>query len=275
MCPNCGAAVPGEKLDPKFPKPYLQSNYRNHEVCHHSGAFTVSLGFDFITDMLVFEINLDDPAINLDTADREWVLRAGQTLAEALRLSASELLDIDFTELVTGYRRRGSCIDVYLYDALSSGAGYAVALEPLHQKLLDHVRTLLTHCSCSTACQNCLRHFRNQHVNRLLDRQSGLELLNWATDSTLPSTLPLEKALSLVNPIVSVLENYSIHIGVTDGKLTVSDGTQTLPMEVVPAMLNTSVLSRATDTIFVNEGHLRFSRPDAVEAIKQHFIPMS
>lgn len=275
LCPNCGAAVPGEKLDPKFPKPYLQSNYRNHEVCHHSGAFTVSLGFDFITDMLVFEINLDDPAINLDTADREWVLRAGQTLAEALRLSASELLDIDFTELVTGYRRRGSCIDVYLYDALSSGAGYAVALEPLHQKLLDHVRTLLTHCSCSTACQNCLRHFRNQHVNRLLDRQSGLELLNWATDSTLPATLSLEKALSLINPITSVLENYGIHISTVNGTLTVSDGDKILPMEVVPAMLDTSALTRTTETIFVNEGHLRFSRPDAVEAIKKHFIPMS
>lgn len=102
-----------------------------------------------------------------------------------------------------------------------------------------------------------------------------MELLNWATDSTIPATLSLEKALSLINPITSVLENYGIHISTVNGTLTVSDGGKILPIEVVPAMLDTSALTRTTETIFVNEGHLRFSRPDAVEAIKKHFIPIS
>ena len=66
--------------------------------------------------------------------------RAAQSLAEALRIVASKELDIEFTELVTGYRLRqneeGSFVDLYLYDSLSSGAGYAVSIESEIDSLL-------------------------------------------------------------------------------------------------------------------------------------------
>lgn len=61
-----------------------------------------------------------------------WLNRAAQSLAEALRLVASKKLDVEFSELVTGYHLRtgseASYVDIYLYDSLSSGAGYAVSV---------------------------------------------------------------------------------------------------------------------------------------------------
>ena len=92
----------------------------------------MNLGYDFVTDMLVLEISLDPNKVETDREDNLWVNRAGQSLAETIRLVVSRILDVEFTELMTGYRVRknqtGAYIDVYIYDSLSSGAGYAVAV---------------------------------------------------------------------------------------------------------------------------------------------------
>ena len=81
--------------------------------------------------MLVLEFALDDKLIDTHRKDNPWLSRAAQSLAEGLRLAASKYLDVEFDELVTGYRLRnnpeGTFVDIYLYDSLSSGAGYAVS----------------------------------------------------------------------------------------------------------------------------------------------------
>lgn len=70
-----------------------------------------------------------------------WLIRAAQSLAEALRLIASKKLDVEFTELVIGYRLRtgteASYVDIYLYDSLSSGAGYAVSVAAAIAELIS------------------------------------------------------------------------------------------------------------------------------------------
>lgn len=132
VCKDCGAAMPGD--DPsvlnKLMRPYTARGLRGK--CRHVNAVNVNLGFDFITDMLILEFALDDSKINTERKENLWLDRAAQSLAEGLRLVVSKELDIEFTELVTGYRLRnnpeGSFVDVYLYDNLSSGAGYAVSV---------------------------------------------------------------------------------------------------------------------------------------------------
>ena len=127
VCEDCGAAMPGDskKVLDELKRPY--KSYRNLPKCKHPNAKHVNLGYDFVTDMMVLEIALDASIINIELDNRIWLNRAAQSLAEALRLAASQELDIEFTELISGYRFRnnsqGAFFDIYLYDSLSSGAG--------------------------------------------------------------------------------------------------------------------------------------------------------
>lgn len=186
ICTDCGAAMPGS--DPNvldnIKRPY-KSQYFN-SPCKHNNTMNVNLGYDFVTDMLVLEFTLDDSHIDTRRKNNPWIDRAAQSLSEALRLVASKELDIEFTELVTGYRLRknqnGSFVDIYMYDSLSSGAGYAVGVVDVIPELLDKVESLLSSCTCNNACHNCLKHYRNQYIHGLLDRFAALELLGWGTN---------------------------------------------------------------------------------------------
>ena len=122
VCKDCGAAMPGNNpnvLD-GIDRPYKTKYIRGR--CKHPNTVNVNLGYDFVTDMLVLEFALDDSRIDTHRKDNPWLSRAAQSLAEALRLTASKELDIEFTELVTGYRLRnnskGSFVDIYLYNSL-------------------------------------------------------------------------------------------------------------------------------------------------------------
>lgn len=88
-------------------RPY-KSKYARAK-CNHGNARNVNIGYDFITDMLVLEIKLDEQKMDIHRTDNPWLTRAAQSLAEAFRLAASKELDVEFTELVTGYRIPYKC----------------------------------------------------------------------------------------------------------------------------------------------------------------------
>ncbi len=189
VCRDCGAAMPGNDVSVlKDVKTPYKSKYR----CNHPNSFNVFLGYDFITDMLALIFPIDDNFINGWNHNPEkdggnhynlWIERAAQSLAEALRLTASNKLDVDFTELVTGYRLR-KCgeiyyVDIYLYDSLSSGAGYAARVAESIKEILSDIEILLSSCNCDSACFKCLKHYQNRFVHGTLDRNFALQLLQW------------------------------------------------------------------------------------------------
>ena len=186
VCKDCGAAMPGNDISVlnDVNRPYKSKYARSR--CRHGNSFNVNLGYDFITDMLVLEFTIDDKVIDARRNDNPWLNRAAQSLAEALRLVASKKLDVEFTELVTGYRLRtgaeASYVDIYLYDSLSSGAGYAVSVADAISELLSDMKELLSSCDCGSACSKCLKHYRNQYVHGMLDRFAALQLLEWGVD---------------------------------------------------------------------------------------------
>ena len=269
ICRKCGAAAPwSDKALEMQRKPYVQPK-KTPSICTHQVGDPVDLGFEFVTDMLVFEIELDSTLINVDIQHNPWLFRAARTLAEALRLSASKLLDIEVTELVAGYRRRvgvkGSFIDIFLYDSLSSGAGYAVSLESMVDRLFAETKALLEDCTCDSACHNCLKHYHNQYEQFLLDRSSGLDMLQWAMTGEVAGDKSIAEQLTALNR-VSTLE----HLGVSlrtdeDGIVAELNGLEAR-IEVIPAMLNKPT-SPKHNTIVVTEGELRFAKEDAVKAI--------
>ena len=268
ICCDCGAAMPGG--DPVVLKDILRP-YRskfNKTRCRHTDTDNVNLGYDFVTDMLVLEFALDRQLIDINPQRNSWLNRAGQSLAEALRLAACQELDIEFTELVTGYRVRhnqnGDFVDVYLYDSLSSGAGYAVSIESSIQKLLTKTRALLAGCSCDSACHKCLKHYRNQYIHSVLDRKAALDLLNWGETGIRASALPDKNQQYLLQSLEQILQISGVHIDVKHDPVRAEGRYSKKKVVVYPAMWTKPV---EENTIFVSDAHLKYAKPYALKTI--------
>lgn len=268
ICCDCGAAMPGD--DPSVLKdimrPYRSKFLRTR--CKHNETKNVNLGYDFITDMLVLEIALDRQQVSMDLAKNSWLNRAGQSLAEALRLSACQELDIEFTELVTGFRvrqnQKGDFIDIYLYDSLSSGAGYAVSIEASIQQLLIKTRELLSSCNCDSACHKCLKHYRSQYVHGLLDRSAALDLLTWAAKGVRSPMLPVYEQRNLLQSVEQILQFSGVHIDFDHEPIEAESFHGKKRIVVYPAMW-----ARPTEKnmVFVSDSYLKYAKPYALKTI--------
>ena len=268
VCKDCGAAMPGDNahvLD-GVERPY-KSNFARKK-CRHDNLVNVNLGYDFVTDMLVLEFALDDSKIDTRRVDNPWLGRAAQSLAEALRLAASKELDIEFTELVTGYRLRkntkGSFVDVYLYDSLSSGAGYAVSVSDNIELLLKKVEELLKGCTCEGACHKCLKHYRNQFIHGQLDRFYAMELLDWGKFGKLSSDISVVEQKKYVDSLAHVLKWSGHTIETRADGLFVSNKKKTKQICVYPAMKKEP---HAPGKVFVSDAYMKYAKPYAVQKI--------
>ena len=267
VCKDCGAAMPGNDISvlKDIDRPYKSKIARSK--CRHTNSFNVNIGYDFITDMLVLEFTIDDKVVNAGRKDNPWLSRAAQSLAEALRLVASKKLDVEFTELVTGYRLRtglyASYVDIYLYDSLSSGAGYAVSVADTINELLGDMKNLLSSCDCKAACSKCLKHYRNQFIHGRLDRFAALQLLELGVEGKKASKLEMETQMSMIKPLVDILQQSGCKI--TFGENIVASGRRkTKNVVVYPAMW---VEPKEADTIFVSDAYIKYAKPYAVQKI--------
>lgn len=268
ICRDCGAAMPGD--DPHvlddIQRPYITKFARGK--CRHSDWENVNLGYDFVTDMLVLEFDIDRSRIDARRNDNPWLPRAAQSLAEALRLAASKYLDVEFSELVTGYRLRsnpvGTYVDVYLYDSLSSGAGYAVNVANEINTLLKLTREILTECSCSNACHDCLKHYRNQYVHGMLDRFAALELLDWGEYGKVTNDINLELQKRYLYPLKDILNLSGCKIRLDDSDIWVENSKRKKQVVVYPAML---VEPRDKEKIYVSDAYIKYAKPYAVQKI--------
>lgn len=267
VCKDCGAAMPGDDISVlnDVNRPYKSKYARSR--CRHGNSFNVNLGYDFITDMLVLEFTIDDKVIDARRNDNPWLNRAAQSLAEALRLVASKKLDVEFTELVTGYRLRtgaeASYVDIYLYDSLSSGAGYAVSVADAIAELLSDMKELLSSCDCGSACSKCLKHYRNQYVHGMLDRFAALQLLEWGVDGIKASPIKPETQINMIMPLANILKQSGCEI-TADSEITATGRRIKKKIVIYPAMW---VEPHATNTIFVSDAYIKYAKPYAVQKI--------
>ena len=269
ICSDCGAAMPGDELKvlEGIGRPYT-SNFAKSR-CKHNDAINVNLGFDFVTDMLVIEISLDRSRIDTQRIDNPWLNRAAVSLAEAIRLKSSQKLDIEFIELVTGYRirenRDETYIDIYLYDSLSSGAGYSASIAKVLPEILTETKQLLADCICDNACHNCLKHHRNQYIHGSLDRIAALELLKWGISETIAPSISVQKQVQLLNSLQNILHEEGIDILVESNKLILKNDIREKEIAIYPAMWASQ--KNDVGAINISDAMIKYAKPYALQAI--------
>jgi len=282
VCKKCGAA---EVIQPKSAngnqddesttplkgagRPY---SARGLPACQHSPE-TVYLGHTFATDMVVFEFELDPDLINTPY-DGLWIKSAAVTLTEAFLLAASRTLDIEFTDLNGGHRIHRTddkvFVDIYLYDSLSSGAGYSSGLLDMTDDVLSEIQKLLHGCTCDSACHDCLMHYWNQRVQNTLNRHNAIGLLNWGINGILPNEFTLEEQGHLIKPLKTrfKLEEAEIQINCgTNGRQIISSSKKNQELIVYPAMHNRNRMEKGI--MYISELKLRNALPTVFTDIKK------
>lgn len=272
ICRDCGAIIPGNDSARlrSINRPYFNRFARSR--CRHADTDNVQLGYDFITDMLVLEFSLDEKKINCQAEENLWLERASASLSEAIRLAVSRKLDIEFSELITGNRKRqnefGTFIDFYIYDNLSSGAGYAVSIADDIDEILEETRKILTDCECDSACYKCLKHYGNQFIHGSLDRFAALDLLNWGMNAQLPRNKEIKEQIRLVYPLNDILNNSGIDLQITDNAMIGIKAGKQMELQVYPAM---KVKPKKDGIIYISDVMLKFARPIALLEIERGF----
>ena len=187
-CTRCGLIEPtatrNGQLGADHRKPYPDPGDPN---C--SGGRTTTglvLGTDFISDVLLVSIAVKRPLTLLPGMLSTNV--ALRTISEALTVAACRLLELDPKELQAEYRpaltdlgRAGLEAEIYLYDTLPGGAGFARRVGELGLAVFEEALHILEACpeGCDRSCYRCLRSYKNKFEHDLLDRHLGASLLRY------------------------------------------------------------------------------------------------
>jgi ATP-dependent helicase YprA (DUF1998 family) len=187
-CTKCGriessaeaTAALGGPHDKPFPD-------QKEPKCPGSGTTRgLVLGTDFITDIALFSLRVAAPLkLKPGFYPTDVALR---TVSEALAKAASSMLEIEPGEIMAEYRpaltpagTSGLEAEIFLYDTLAGGAGFASQLASRGSELFERALNLMKACpeDCDSSCYRCLRSFKNKFEHGLIDRHVGSELVDY------------------------------------------------------------------------------------------------
>ncbi|MBK7779598.1 MAG: DEAD/DEAH box helicase [Ardenticatenia bacterium] len=213
VCPDCGRAEPeygpgftATKLMKKGAPSRHDHPLEQGQPCTGVAEGPFYLGHEFPTDALLLRLRVTAP-VQLGAATTTGLLtRASRmalsSLVEALGLAASRTLQIDEGELSGWWTPvMGGRLDeaqLYLYDLLPGGAGYARAVGNHLPEVLDAAEALLRGCDCPSSCYRCIRHYGNHWIHASLDRHLALALLRHLRTGEIPSLTEQSKDRALV-----------------------------------------------------------------------------
>jgi hypothetical protein len=194
-CTRCGLIEPAAS-----PKPVIVSGHRKpfpdqrEPIClGEATARSLVLGTDFFSDVLLISLRVDDPLTLRPEYESTRV--ALRTLSEALTIQATTMLGISSTEIQAEFRpaltaegRAGTSAEIYMYDTLAGGAGFAQRVGRLGRALFENTLRLLETCpgGCDSSCYRCLQSYKNQFEHTLLDRHLGASILRYLLTSAEP-----------------------------------------------------------------------------------------
>lgn len=275
VCSKCGAAYPSidrARESKRILPPFARDAKGGFARCQHDFVESMVLGNIFNTDLVIFEMELDSSEVCTEY-ENPWFKRACISLAEAFKLAAVDILDVDFDELCVGSRRRFSgrsaYVDIYLFDSLSSGAGYSSLLadEASIARMIEKARCILSECDCEASCLACLRHYRNKVHHASLDRYAALDLLNYVTRSEVRTAL-IRRGNMLFGPLVeALLQERGISCDVRDGEMVVSLRGSSMTVRAIPNMANKS---KNAAVLQLWESEIEHNLPNAFDSIMEN-----
>lgn len=291
VCTECGAASVFDSYSPAKgahgrPYKYISTKDTPH-LC--SGEYKrVFLGHDFRTDLLLLRLTVASPLVT-DTSNAV-VLRmyedALHSIAEALRLAASrhKQLDLDPAEFGSGFRilpaigEDAQTLDLFLYDTLSGGAGYAEVAANNLNDILTATLELLEGCECDTSCTDCLNHFHNQHIQSRLDRKLGASLLRYAIYGEVPCCSSPAMQVDKMSQLRASLELdgfQSLEKGIQEAPLIVCLNGRTVALGSYPGLIDrpdfkheVCKAKNVDEHLAVNEYLLRSNLPEAHQKVR-------
>jgi ATP-dependent helicase YprA (DUF1998 family) len=198
-CTKCGLIEPTATLKgtvgAAHRKPYPDIR---EPMCPGGGATKgLVLGTDFITDVLLLAVRVDAPLTLVPGVLATDV--ALRTICEAVTKAACARLELEANELQAEYRpaltpegRAGLETEIYIYDTLPGGAGFAKRVGEIGLPVLDDALKLLERCpdDCDRSCYRCLRSYKNKFEHELLDRHLGASLLRFLLTNAPPMLSP-------------------------------------------------------------------------------------
>jgi ATP-dependent helicase YprA (DUF1998 family)/Zn finger protein HypA/HybF involved in hydrogenase expression len=295
VCTECGASAVYDEhseVSGEHERPYITLSGKGTPKLCSGERKRVFLGHDFTTDLLLLRLNISSPIIT-DTASMvslRILENALHSIAEAIRLAASRhrQLDVDPAEFGAGFRivptlsqNDNRLVDLFLYDTLSGGAGYAqVAADNLEEILFDTL-TLLESCECDNSCTDCLNHFYNQHIQSRLDRKLGASLLRYVVNGELPEVSSFQEQALQMSQLCALLEldGYRCVKGnsVRAPVIVEKDGKQVV-LGCYPGLLERNEISgnlgHKVDTdnfMLINEYLLKSNQPELHLKVREHF----
>lgn len=184
ICPRCGRSLDRPTREHKRPAhPAVQCGGRPQRRS--------SLLHRFQSDVAILGVDLPE-TLGADPT-RPSGRAAWLSLGAALQRAAATYLQIEAAELDVGMRpwihHSGRLLgEVFLYDTLPNGAGYADEVATNIEAILKEAYELSAQCPgrCETACYSCLLDYGNQQQHGLLDRGLARSLLSYVLDGSEP-----------------------------------------------------------------------------------------
>ncbi|NLH11073.1 MAG: DEAD/DEAH box helicase [Holophagae bacterium] len=176
LCPECGrhrASDPNKPTQARSARRWAESHAR---ICRGVPQALV-LSYKFQTDCLVLSLPsfADSTKVGVNQNSPTLV-----TLAEALLLGASDLLELESNEIRSFARPAVGTVpfdQIVFYETVPGGAGYVAELARRLPKVAAAAARRLYGHECSRACYLCLKHYYNQRWHGFLDKERVRDLL--------------------------------------------------------------------------------------------------
>jgi ATP-dependent helicase YprA (DUF1998 family)/very-short-patch-repair endonuclease len=176
LCPDCGRHLPYDPAEKTHEKQVRSWKEYHARFCSGEPVPLV-LAHRFQADCLI--LNLPGRE-DVRAIGRRTLSPTAVTLAEALRLGAGRLLELEADELGAFVRRQpaGSRAEqIVFYETVPGGAGYLEEMAARLPEAAKAAREALYDHDCSKACYLCLKHYRNQGWHPFFDKDLVRDVL--------------------------------------------------------------------------------------------------